>query len=262
MANSMNFTKNVLVSKLQEEIKNQIPEIDYITSRNNQVNIFFTKELDSNEEQIVSDIVNAHTNIENPCKIYRYVKKDVIKNHFHNINYKTQVEPRLHQKYTVEKGEVQKVEYYSDEALTDLILVVDVVYIRDTLNFATERTTTRTWIREDGTPHPETKITRKIYTIDVVDRIREAKKRRKNLIDILTSKVLGLLNQTIPDKTAQEIVTIGREFLATHKITFQNYVDDGHEQVFADITNASDFWMENDIGDGRSIRQFILEELE
>ena len=109
MATSMNFTKNVLVSKLQEEIKEQIPEIEYITARGDQVNIYFTKDLDTDEEQTVTNIVNTHTNQENPCKIYRYIKKDVLKKHFHNINYKTELEPTIFPKRTVEVEETKEV---------------------------------------------------------------------------------------------------------------------------------------------------------
>ena len=262
MATSMNFTKSVLVSKLQSEIKNHVPEIDYITARGNQIDIFFTKDLDATEEQTVTDLVNNHTNQENKCKIYNYVKKDVLKKHFHNINYKTEVVPSLFPKRTIVKGEVQKVEYYSDEALTDLVLVVEITYIRNEIGFALERTTTRTWYREDNTIHPELKITRKVYTLNIEDQIKEIKRKRRNQIDLLTIKVLGLMQQTITDKTTQEIVDMGRIFLATHKASFQNYADDGHMQIITDITNATDSWLDNDIGDSTTIREFIQGDLQ
>ncbi len=262
MVTTMNFTKNVLVSKLQLEIKEQIPEINYITVRGDQVDIYFTKDLDISEEQIVTDIVNNHINLDNPCKIYRYVKNDVSKKHFHNINYKIEVTPSLFPKMIIVKGEVQRVEYYSDESLSDLIITVDISYTRNDIGFALERTTTRRWYREDNTIHPEIKSTRKIYTLNLEDQIKEIKRKRKNQIDILTIKVLGLMQQTITDKTYAEIVDMGRIFLATHKVSFQNYADDGNMQIITDIINATDSWLENDIGTGITIREFIQEELQ
>jgi hypothetical protein len=150
--------------------------------------------------------------------------------------------------------------------MSDLVIVVDIVYDRDSLGFAAKRTTTRTWICEDGTEAAPKKITEKIYSLDSLSQIQEGIQRRRNIVESLQMPVLGSMLATIPAKVQESeterqsrILTSGRRFLAAHKRSFTNFIEDSNKIIITDIQNADDFWLDNIIDqNGTTIRSLII----
>lgn len=206
------------------------------------------------------------------CKIYRYVPEDQKHNKTNapvGHDYITGLTTRLFAKRTLIKGELIKVEWYADEEKTDLVIVVDIVYERDPLGFATRRTTTRTWIREDGTEATPKKVTIKAYSDDMLSQIEEGQRRRGNLVKGIQMPVMGMLIATIPAKSGESeverqgrIVLLGRKFLSDNKQYFTAFTEDSNREIVEVIEGSTDFWMDNIIdGNGTTIRQYLLNEL-
>lgn len=156
-------------------------------------------------------------------KIYNLVDSSLADKHFHSINYKTELTSNLHPKRTFSKGELIKVEWYSDTDLTDLVLIVDVNYTRGELTLSTERTTTRTWINTDNQENPNKKITLKKYSISPVLMYKEAAVRRSNVIEELKYNLITLLSSD-GSKTVAESAETGRLIMNSHKTAIDNYI--------------------------------------
>ena len=187
----------------------------------------------------------------------------------HGHNYKSALKggSSLFSKEFFTRGELQKVEWYADKAKTDLVLIAEFSYTRDFLGFATERISTRTWIREDGSEHPNKKVKEKTYS-DLAQ-IREGKTRRGNIYDSLQKPVLGMLIATAPGmadpwktKSQLELVQVGRDFMKAYDESFSAFIKESHKQILEDILDATDIWLDNIIdADGTTIRKYILDEL-
>ena len=216
------------------------------------------------------------------CKIYDYIEEELLidadktKPPFGH-DYKTGLITRLHPKRTTIKGEVIRVDYYSDKELTDLVLTVEVEYIRDDIGFAISRKTTRRWVLKNDEYHPETKITEKSYVINLEDQIKEGLRRRQNIIDSIQPRVLYLLFEVmLPEgKTKEEIIYIGREFLDRHEPEFDRFIKSsstiidindpnyGKKELAVAFMIATDEWLDNKpatLG-GISIREYIINEV-
>jgi len=196
-------------------------------------------------------------------KIYDIVRAELKFKHFHEIDYVVDVIQDLFPKRTMVRGEVQKVDWYLDVACTNKVLSVEIVYVRDAMGFALSRTTTRTWINRDNTENPSKKVTTKVYTINNIEQVSEGIRRRGNIVTGLQMPTLGMMLATIHDgKTQAEILQMGRDFLKHHKPSLDAFRDESHKQIQADITNATDYWLNNVIAaNGTTIRMYILNEL-
>jgi hypothetical protein len=184
------------------------------------------------------------------------------------IDYITGLNTKLFPKRTMSKGEVNKVDYYSDEELTDLVLAVDIVYNRDGLGLATDRTVTRSWIKEDNQAHCCPKVTRKVYTINIEDQIKEAHRRRENIVDKLLLVVLGMMIATNPEETLADVLTDARNFVFTYKTEFDTFESSGGTEIITTVSGATvdgiiGNWLDNVIdGEGTTIRQYMMVELD
>ena len=207
-------------------------------------------------------------------KVYRYIQdankkyrlSEVPKGH----NYSSGLTDTLYPKRHFNQGELYKVEHFSDEARTDLIIRVDIVYTRDALGFALDRTTTRTWIKENGEDHPNTKVTRKVYHQGTLDPIEEGIRRRGNIVKGLQMPILGMMMATISTKSGESeperqarIVKLGRKFLAENKEDFTMFTEDSNRQIVDNVKESTDFWIDNIIdANGTTIRLYILAQLD
>lgn len=206
------------------------------------------------------------------CKIYRYVDNirdyNLIKAPV-GLDYVTGLTVKLYPKRTFVKGELQKVEWHSSQDYNDLIIKVDIIYERDLTGFATKRTTTRTWYREDGTEALPKKITEKVYSSDMISQIEEGQKRRGNLIKGLQIPMVGFLLHTVAPlegeselERSARIIKLGRKFLSDNKKYFTEFIEDSNREITEVIEEATEFWMDNIIdANGTTIRQYILNEI-
>jgi len=205
------------------------------------------------------------------CKIFKYFdisSYDAFEApHGHNYKSSLSSGDSLFPKEFLVRGELQKTEWYSDKQMTDLVLIVEFIYTRDMLGFATERKSIRTWIREDGSEHPNKKTKEKTYS-DLAQ-IREGVTRRGNIYKGLQKPVLGMLIATASSmpapwntKSQIELIIEGRNFMKNHKENFSNFVDESHKDILEDIKTATEPWLDNPIDvNGTTIRKYILNEI-
>jgi len=158
------------------------------------------------------------------------------------LDYVTGLATKLYPKRVFNKGELNNVKWYSDEELTDLVLNVDIVYTRDGARFPIERTTTRTWYKQNGEPHPDVKVTRKIYDHDFLAKISEGIRRRGNLVNSIQIPVLSFMYETIPLEEGESsgsfqvrVIMMGRAFLDSLQEEFSNFVSNS-----STITDSQD----------------------
>lgn len=198
-------------------------------------------------------------------KIYDRVQKQVKNKHFHDINYRTEVLPSLYAQRTMVQGEVQLVEWFSDSALTDKILKVEIVYNRDAQGFAINRFTTRTWINKDESENPDTKITEKRYDINIYEQLVEGQTRRHNLANNLSMEVLGQMQVVLNGTYTPDVITQkGRDFLLLHSVAWAEFVKSSHQQIITDVSLpdlTNDEWLLQDMVPGTTIKQYIIDQL-
>jgi hypothetical protein len=195
--------------------------------------------------------------------------------HFHNINYNTELSQSIFPKRVFTKGELTSVVWYSDQLLTNKLLDVTMVYVRDAMGFAVSRTTTRKWVREDESFHPLFKITTKSYTINPIDQILEGKRRRSNIVDGVQLPVMSFLLETQSGTLTQgEILLMGRDFLDAMEPFFNRFVknsssindvaspDFGKKEIVVEFETSTDAWLDDlpaALG-GATIRQYLIGE--
>jgi hypothetical protein len=188
------------------------------------------------------------------------------------------------------RGEIREVKYYADVAMTDLILKVNIEYSRQpngTLIVSNPlavygdpdwigRRTVRIWYREDGTEHPSTKTTDKIY--DNLDAMKEAVRRRSNVLDKLTLDVFQLivattavnpLSPTLAELLAAE--SLGTAYINKYETPLSVYRQTGDlsfkvPPAIPNITDDTETWLSNSLVPigypaGTTIRAVLLDSL-
>jgi len=150
------------------------------------------------------------------------------------VDYKACLTSRLHKVIsTIYRGEVRQVRYYDDTDCTNLVLQVDVVYIRNPVTaLAISRLTIRTWYTKDGNPHAIKKTTLKVY--DSVHQMQEGKRRRGNITDQLAVSVLSMIVATTAanpaSPTAEEVAAAeatGVAYISKYTERLDHYVRTG-----------------------------------
>lgn len=162
--------------------------------------------------------------------------RDARKDH-RTIDYRTALIVPLYPKRTTVQGEVVRVDWYADEAKTDLVLTTEIIYTRDQFGFATSRVTERKWVMNNGDYHPLTKVTKKNYTINIEDQIQEGKRRRENIVNTSTLPIFRamqeiLLPQGMP---AQAVLLQGRAIMDHLEPFFNRFINNS-----STITDLSD----------------------
>lgn len=156
---------------------------------------------------------------------------------FRTINYRTDLTTTLYPNRTMVKGEIKKVDWYSDPELTDKILTAEISYTRDQFGFAVERTTTRKWVMTNGEYHNLVKITKKKYDINPIDQIKEGKVRRGNIVDAFQTPVLAAMIEILVPQghSHTEVLLRGRKILDGVSLELKNFIDNS-----STVTNESD----------------------
>jgi len=138
-------------------------------------------------------------------KIYRYTDDAIGALPHKDINFKTQLDRRLHPSYEFRNGVLLKTFYYAEavtdpftlqQTFSDLVVRVDDVYARqggpdNDISFAYGRTKTITWINEDDTDNNDPKIKQKGYNDRTAQ--EEQARRRANVISNLESALAKIL---------------------------------------------------------------------
>lgn len=185
----------------------------------------------NNKNDYLLPIVQNHTGdptLFNP-KIVSMLEGESKYINFHDINYNIAVKPNLFPKRHMAQGELTKVEWFADTGLINKVLEVNISYIRDGFGFASERTTIRKWVMNNGGFHPDEKVTTKDYTINPIDQIVEGKRRRGNIVNDIQLPTLAFLVEVLsgpPDNLTQtEILLMGRDFMDRFDDEFKKFID-------------------------------------
>lgn len=234
--------------------------------------------LDGTQVANLLSVIQAHDPADKTglhCKIYRYLAPENNWKLFdppHSVDYRTDLERRLHPERIFIHGELQTVNYYDDVTVeadgsltfADKVLTEQYVYVRDVALFAVSRTLTITWDREDDSSHPETKQMLKFYS--PAEKIQEGKRRRGNIIDRLSNIVSGYLLATELANNGGDIqmtLNMGRDLLKFYKTQIDLFVEgsipDLYNDVLADVTHA---WLDNVvIAPSTTIRDVMMAEI-
>lgn len=218
------------------------------------------------------DVFRADLRAPHYVKIYRYTP-DILNQDFtkppKGTDYGgTNLTRRLFRQRNFVKGELQSIEFcagYAGQGLSgpifnDAVVRENHVYARDANGFPISRTVTITWLKEDGSDHPDTKVYTKFYS--KLEAIREGKVRRKNLMDQLQIDVLGLIMMTETALTYDQQLALAQAFANANVMGMQAYVELNDKAFFigsiqADTTTD---WLDNLVpnGGGATIRDFAL----
>lgn len=287
---TLNKTKAILdVNKMNDEAKAHNAKIQYVMLEGDDKLIFVvTQSLTPLEEIDLDAFLDAFVDTDPSLKIpkiYSMTKGEASAKHFHNIDYKKELTSSLIPKRTTMQGEVVKVDWYKsldqDGNPTDLVLTVDIVYTRDESGFATYRTTTRTWINEDGSENDDKKITLKYYYINHSEMIDEGTKRRGLLVSNIKLPVLTFMSEALMPLgyTEESVLLKGRDFLDDYELEFNKFIDNSSSindpanpdfllksvvvRIRDDQTPAYLEWLDKappSLGGTTTIRQYLMNE--
>lgn len=226
--------KNSPVSNIYEGIK----------IHNNSLTVYTNVEVDleSTQDEQIRAVVISHQGLPKPrAKIFDFVSEEVRGKDFREIDYIVEPLPNLKPKRTFTRGELQKVEWFSDDQLTNKIIEVNITYTRDAFGFATDRITERKWLDQYNNFLPDTKITTKKYTL--LEMIQEGKRRRGNIVDGVQLPVFSFLQEAASDQenpyglNPETVLLYGRDFMDRFNSQFKNFVD--NSSTVTDMNNPN-----------------------
>jgi len=207
------------------------------------------------------------------CQIFEYMSFNGVHDECCppiEIDYIRSLDVRLQPVITdVFKGEVREITYYESVTVdpvtgvqTGVTPVIKEVYAytRNADKIAQYRSMVITWFKRDGSEHPQTKTREKYYTNEQA--IAEGVRRRENIIDFMQIPLLGQLMSTVPC-TYAEAVDQGGLFFAKYVVEVETYKFSPRQQTLqnAIIADTEFAWLDNDIGGGVTIRDYILDQL-
>lgn len=216
------------------------------------------------EETITFDlIVNAHNESILTFVLYDYVADTLDKTVFPgHINYKTGLTTRLHPVHTITRGELNKTIYYgtSDGTIYSTpVLEVTFNWLRDASGFCYRRDSSIAYYLSDGTLSAATKNMTKYYNNQ--ESIEEGRRRRQNIVNELSLVLVGLLHQTVFDKTNEEILQLGRDWFKINKTDVETFVEASDKAIYNVILTDTTWWLDNVVPDtgGLTIRAIMYD---
>lgn len=188
------------------------------------IKFYFEDEFDSaNETYLRFTFLPAFVDEDNAedyvPKIIDFAVADAKKKDFQNIDYTKEV---THYWYRNdiwgngnEKGLLLGVDYFSDEARTDLVLKVRIQYVQDVFGNLVSKQTERIWVNRNGTDNEDTKIRDNVKIYTPLQSRNATDRRRKNIIQQLEGDLITLLLAAAAGDPAQQGVNLnlGVQFL-------------------------------------------------
>jgi hypothetical protein len=182
------------------------------------------------------------------------------------VDYVTGLNVRLHPIHTWERGRIIRVDWFAtysvdangEEQGDDLVVCETLVYTDDASGLARHRLQKITWYLEDGTPG-QSKTREKIYG-NAASRT-EGRRRRRNVIDNMSIKVVGMLAATETDGDVSAAIDLSRPFLDALSSEVSMYVESGATALHAAIVSSTVSWLANAVATNTTIRDYILGEL-
>lgn len=183
-----------------------------------------------------------------------------------DTDFKTGLEANLYKEVTMVNGAPLRKTYYAQADVqedntilySNPIVKIEYEFERDSISLAISCTQKFYWMDVNENWSETCKSVKDYFSY--AESIAEAEQRRRNIISTLKVETIGLLMQT-EGITQEAAAELGRVFLAVYKAEIINYIDEANSDFSLAVTNASALtypWLENDIGDGTTIREFIL----
>jgi hypothetical protein len=247
-----------------------------------EIQITFDPALSAGDETTLDGVVAAYTPPNtSPLKLFRYA---LASGDHRSINYATGLTTKLHKYVDVDddtswfRGETRRLEYHATPEHNDKVLQLVTEWVRNAdgtvtvINPAAQwgdadfrgSRTTWTWYREDGTPHPTTKVA--VFTYTGRQAMQAGRDRRQDLIDELEARVLFLLLATGAGTEAD-----GMAYMAKYSSELSNYHRNGDlsfktPPATPNITDDTEPWLGADVSahgypPGTTIKDVILESL-
>ena len=232
------------------------------------VEVHFT---DTTDDSAYNLVVSNHQGLSAPTyRLRNFCRSNAMNKPINEVDYTSvkEIDRHLQRKDYFTAGRLVKVEYYETYNLatdtgTNLVIRVEVNYVDTPDNsFTLYRETKRTWILEDGTDGVQTTSYKYYSNIQSVD---EAVTRRKNIIKVLKVNVPGLIMATeqVDVLTAQQMgvplfVIYGAGLKAYEEAKAMDFVNTDLPAA-ALLTGFE--WLNNDIGGGVSIKDYITNEM-
>ena len=183
------------------------------------------------------------------------------------LNYVGGLGVRLHKIPVWRKGDIVELGLFSSaEKNVHGELVGSDLIVKETFDYTQgllgpeSRVQTICWIREDDS-QGGTKERPKLYSASE-SRIA-GRRRRRNVIDHMTTKVVGLLVHTETSGDVAGAISLGQSYLAGLESLVAEYIEASTSGLAGAILGESQKpWLNNPINaEGVTIRQFILDEL-
>ena len=203
----------------------------------------------------------------NHFKLYRFIwipphKLDDIP---FDVNYITGLTRRLYPIVSYTRGRITRIDYMLEGWLNalgekegnDLAVREDFEYTLNAGGFAVERTQTIRWYLEDGT-EGGSKTRHKFY--DNKDSREEGRRRRRNVIDILSMDVVGILAATHTSGDIPSAVAIGIAYMGALEAETIDFIETSSNALRDAITGDADTsWLNNVIDvNGTTVRDYIV----
>lgn len=233
-----------------------------------------------------------------PFKIYKWLSNKKVADTYavpYDIDFTTDLSIMLHKKLLPKvKGKPTSCEYYEKKQIrinngqvvydasgnpiidyTNLVCKIVFELSYDVYGFIIQRKEKLYWAKEDGSFSTEYKDIGRIFdpVLDHEARIQEGKERRGSIVDNIQLPIFGMLKMIFTNKTATELLLMGRDFLAKYDQDFRDFVnsslsvsdinspDFNKKVIYVKIRDASETWLDSQVPTlGITIRQYLLNE--
>ncbi len=161
-------------------------------------------------------------------KIYKYLKSGINIKHFHSIDYTIELTINLHRIETfAEKGLLTKVEYFTDDTLTDKILEFNRTYQHNPVDGIISKHTTRTYFNVDETPNSDVKDLGSYKYTENQGR-KATLRRRENIIFNIEKNVIDMIKVDSPPEDLYSNMTLASEFVSQISTMKNSFISSGN----------------------------------
>lgn len=253
---------DVKISKISVELETLFGDVyKRAVKVNGTTTCEFTRDLSPEEIQLFNTAVVEHSPVVKEFRLYDYIAQNGYPHDEppYGINYKTQLDRRLHRRDTIIKGELISTEYFEDETETTPVLHVLFEWIRNSIGIVEKRISKIYYNYTDGEVYTVPKEMVKLYS--GFEAISEQKRRRSNIIAQLEISVLGVLMQTLTDKTDLEVLALTKAWITNYQSLMAKYISADDMAIIAALEADESYWLYNPLNESMNIRQFIISEL-
>ena len=267
----MEYSYNKVVSggKLHIQLDETFPDFTGITSNSdNNVLIIFNNPLSATDKANLDNIMISHDAALKNYQIYEYFSGSKDSTKFPGrINYKSELDKRLHPKRILGGGLLTNIKYYGEcvfdvggeLAFSDPVINVDFVWFLDEYGNIVKRVSEIRYYYDDGALDSEAKTLEKLY--NPIEAFNASRRKRKNILDEVELSAYGMIIATEPKLTTDEVKRLCSEWLEKHSGGLSSFLETGSAQLAEAILDDAAYWLRNEVQPGLSIKTYIIGKL-